>query len=137
MRTEDAVASEPVRVTGLTKRQEAAFLRARGASQEEAAGQVGVSSRTLRRWERGGDRGFWDAFEEARRELMKLGFGRAWATLEAKLNSKNEAVAVASASKIVDAIGKLDPQRHEISGPGGGPIETYRVAYPEETDKNG
>jgi len=122
--------SENGRNPGCAKKRQAAWLRASGKTQEETAGHVGVSERTIRRWERGADEAYWTAWEEAREALRRLGWARAWKTLREALQSPNERVQIAAARVIVMSVDGDRPQRLHVEERAEGRVVIY---LPEKT----
>jgi len=99
----------------------AAFFRLMGATQHAAGTTVGVSARTVRQWEREPD---WRAATEQARDRWINGI-----TDEAR-STISRAIRSGDTRTAKWLLERLDPnftpprQRHELSGPTGGPIRT-------------
>lgn len=109
-----------------SKRGIAAYYRALGWSQEDAATKAGCRREQISRWERGADAEYWNYFDEARRQILREGFGPAWQKLLTLLDSPFQTLQLQAASKIIDAVSKDYPSKHEVTGADGGPIEERR-----------
>lgn len=118
----------------MSKRVIAAYHRALGQSQTQAAQAANCSRQSVSNWELSGERSYREAFDEARATILREGWGEAWHTLRDKLRSADEHVQVAAARAIVNAVGQEQPQTH-IHESGESPFEvvvTKRIVEEED-----
>ena len=90
---------------------------------EECAKAAGVSDRTVLTWrtERTGewDKAVSEAWQGLRGQAMQVGLRRLVASSEGEPGSAG----ITAANSLLGHVGEIVPQKHEHSGPGGGPIQ--------------
>jgi hypothetical protein len=87
----------------------AALYRVSGASQVVAAASAGVTTRTIRRWEKG-DPQYWRYAGEIRDRLRATAWGEAWLTLRAHLRSADPHVSLRAADILLRSMDRERPQ---------------------------
>lgn len=132
-RAGDSIATEVKRPAKWDNAVSAAYLRLLGATQEDAAEQVGVVARTVRAWE--GSPWWPEAEFEARQRWLKGGDSLARRGLYRGLRSQDDAIASTNARWWAERrMPEFAPPklRHEHTGEDGGPIEVDLGALRED-----
>lgn len=115
-------------------------MRLAGLTMQQIAEELGFSRKTVEKWFWGGHPQFraeWqrildEHIERARNTLLKAAPAAAETIAKLAQQATNENVRLGAAKDVLDRAGLKPAEKHEHSGPGGGPIQTQTMLLSQE-----